>query len=188
MCPAALKMHLLSTRYSVYLLFRKGNARKENPASSLLISFWLWSLVVWVRILLRTFNIEPEPGITFTITTRGHLGSSTSAVKSGSEMVKRVAVRVPFRQRSRQTHRCLPMDTGEWKLSSCSLRAIKQNMMSKYGREHLWLDCDHDFVEKSNMIYHLFKVFFSFLWYDMKSDEPSGLYLNSFYLYLTTVN
>lgn len=75
------KKHLLSTRYSVYLLFRKGNARKENPASSLLISFWLWSLVVWVRILLRTLNIEPEPGITFTITTRGHLGSSTSAVK-----------------------------------------------------------------------------------------------------------
>lgn len=176
----------MSTRYSVYLLFRKGNARKENPASSLLISFWLWRLVVWVRILLRTLNIEPEPGITFRITTRGHLGSSTSAVKNWVRNGKRVAVEVQFRQRSRQMYHCLPIDTGEWKLSSCPLRAIKQNMMSKYGREYLLPDCDHDFVE-SNMIHPLFKVFL-FLWYDMKSDELSGLYLNSFYLWLTTVN
>lgn len=186
MCLAALKKHLLSTRYSVYLLFRKGNARKENPASSLLISFRLWSLVVWVRILLRTLNIEPEPGITFTITTRGHLGSSTSAVKKWVRNGKRVAVEVQFRQSSRQTHHCFRIVTGEWKLSRCTLRAIKQNIMSKYGREYLRLDCDHDFAE-SNMIYHLFKVY-HFLWYDMKSDEPSDLYFNSFYLCVTAVN
>ena len=178
------KTSFVNKVFSISPISKRKRDRTKKPASSLLISFWLWRLVVWIRILLRTLISNPNQESRPRSPPEGISGHRRQLSKSGSEIEKRVAVTGEFRQ--------CPLPNAwmlyRWEKRSESCRAvcsgaIKQKMMSKYGRECLWSDCDHDFGE-SNAICHLFKGVIIIIIRDMKWDEPNGLCLSFLYALL----